>query len=41
MYVNPYTIDMGKDGREAISKMFEMALDKGIIKSIPPLNYSF
>ena len=41
MYVNPYTVDMGKDGREAISRMFEMARDKGIIKSIPPLNYSF
>ena len=41
MYVNPYTVDMGKDGREAISTMFEMALEKGIIKSIPPLDHSF
>ncbi len=40
MYVNPYTVDMGKDGKEAISKMFDMAREKGIIKSTPPLNYS-
>jgi len=41
MYVNPYTVEMGKDGRQAISKMFDMALEKGIIKSIPPLDYSY
>ena len=41
MYVNRYTIDMGKDGKEAISRMFEMAREKGIIKSIPQLNYSY
>jgi 1,4-dihydroxy-6-naphthoate synthase len=41
MYVNSYTVEMGKDGRRAISKMFDMALEKGIIKSIPPLDYSY
>ena len=41
MYVNPYTVDMGKDGREAISRMFDMAREKGIIKSTPQLNYSY
>ena len=41
MYVNSYTVEMGKDGRQAISKMFDMALEKGIIKSIPPLDYSY
>ena len=41
MYVNPYTVDMGKDGREAISRMFDMAREKGIIKSTPPLYYAF
>ena len=41
MYVNPYTVEMGKDGRQAISKMFDMALEKGIIKSIPTLDYSY
>jgi 5,8-dihydroxy-2-naphthoate synthase len=41
MYVNSYTVDMGKDGRQAISRMFDMALEKGIIKSTPPLDYSY
>ena len=41
MYVNSYTVEMGKDGRQAISKLFGMALEKGIIKSIPPLDYSY
>jgi len=41
MYVNSYTVEMGKDGRQAISKLFGMALEKGIIKSIPTLDYSY
>jgi len=41
MYVNPYTVDMGKDGREAISRMFDMGREKDIIKSNPPLNYAY
>ena len=40
MYVNSYTVDMGEDGREAIHRMFDMAREKGIIKSKPPLHYS-
>ena len=40
MYVNSYTIDMGKDGREAIFRMFDMAREKGIINNTPPLYYS-
>jgi 5,8-dihydroxy-2-naphthoate synthase len=39
MYVNPYTENMGKEGKEAISRMFQMALEKEIIKSTPPLDY--
>lgn len=41
MYVNAYTVDMGEDGRKAISRMFDMAREKGIIKNNPPLNYSY
>ncbi len=41
MYVNPYTVYMGKDGREAISRMFDMAREKGIIKNTPPLYYAY
>ena len=40
MYVNPYTENMGKEGKEAISRMFQLALEKEIIKSTPPLDYS-
>jgi len=41
MYVNDYTVDMGKDGKESISRMFDMAREKGIINRNPPLNYSY
>jgi 1,4-dihydroxy-6-naphthoate synthase len=40
MYVNDYTVDMGKDGKEAISRMFDMARENGIININPTLNYS-
>jgi 1,4-dihydroxy-6-naphthoate synthase len=41
MYVNDYTVDMGKDGKEAISRMFDMARENGIININPTLNYSY
>ena len=31
MYVNDLTLDMGKDGRRAIEKMFEMSIERKII----------
>ena len=31
MYVNPVTVDMGSDGEAAIRKMFQMALDRGLV----------
>jgi 1,4-dihydroxy-6-naphthoate synthase len=33
MYVNKLTIDMGRDGKRAIEKMFELAKDRRIIES--------
>lgn len=33
MYVNELTLDMGRDGRRAIEKMFEMAKERKIIES--------
>jgi 1,4-dihydroxy-6-naphthoate synthase len=33
MYVNRLTLDMGRDGRRAIEKMFEMAKEHRIIES--------
>ena len=41
MYVNDYTVDMGKEGKEAISRMFDMARENGIINVNPILNYSY
>jgi 1,4-dihydroxy-6-naphthoate synthase len=31
MYVNKLTLDMGRDGKKGIEKMFEMAKEKKII----------
>jgi 1,4-dihydroxy-6-naphthoate synthase len=33
MYVNKLTLDMGRDGKRAIEKMFEMAQERKIIES--------
>lgn len=34
LYVNKYSIDLGIDGKEAITKMFNLAQEKGIIPQI-------
>lgn len=34
LYVNKYSIDLGKEGKSAISKMFNLAQEKGIIPQI-------
>ncbi len=34
LYVNKYSIDLGKDGKNAISQMFNLAQQKGIIPKI-------
>ena len=41
MYVNDYTVDMGKEGKEAISRLFDMARESGMINVNPTLNYSY
>lgn len=33
MYVNELTLDMGRDGKKAIEKMFEMAKEKKVLDS--------
>lgn len=37
LYVNKYSIDLGKEGKSAITKMFNLAQEKGII---PPISNS-
>jgi 1,4-dihydroxy-6-naphthoate synthase len=39
MYVNDRTLDYGKDGREAISKLLEMGYERGIIPNKPNVEF--
>jgi 1,4-dihydroxy-6-naphthoate synthase len=41
MYVNSDTLDMGKDGYEAILKLFNLAKERGIISEIPEIDLIF
>ena len=34
LYVNKYSIDLGTEGRDAITQMFNLAQEKGIIPEI-------
>jgi 1,4-dihydroxy-6-naphthoate synthase len=38
MYVNNYTLALGRDGRAAVERLFQMARDKGLIDAIPPID---
>ena len=38
MYVNDYTLALGRDGRAAIERLFTLAHDKGLIAAIPPID---
>jgi 1,4-dihydroxy-6-naphthoate synthase len=39
MYVNERTLDYGKDGREAISKLLQMGYERGIIPNKPNVEF--
>ena len=39
MYVNADTVNMGKEGEAALKRLFSLAFDKGIIDSIPELDF--
>jgi 1,4-dihydroxy-6-naphthoate synthase len=39
MYVNERTLDYGKDGREAITKLLEMGYERGIIPHKPTVDF--
>ena len=39
MYVNERTLDYGKDGREAITKLLEMGYERGIIPTKPIVDF--
>ena len=38
MYVNDYTLALGRDGRAAIERLFGLAHAKGLIEAIPPID---
>jgi 1,4-dihydroxy-6-naphthoate synthase len=38
MYVNDYTLALGRDGRAAIERLFGMAHAKGLIAQVPPID---
>jgi 1,4-dihydroxy-6-naphthoate synthase len=38
MYVNNYTLSLGRDGRAAVERLFSMARDRGLIDEIPALD---
>ena len=38
MYVNDFTLALGRDGRAAIERLFTMAHQKGLVSAIPPID---
>ncbi|MBI1964038.1 MAG: ABC transporter substrate-binding protein [Candidatus Rokubacteria bacterium] len=38
MYVNDYTLALGKDGRAAVERLFTLAHRKGLISAVPPID---
>jgi 5,8-dihydroxy-2-naphthoate synthase len=38
LYVNDFTLALGRDGRAAIERLFTMAHQKGLVPAIPPID---
>src|SRR5438477_5684790 len=38
MYVNDFTLALGRDGRAAIERLFTMAKQKGLVPAVPPMD---
>src|SRR6266446_8573108 len=38
MYVNDFTLALGRDGRAAIERLFTMAHQKGLVSAVPPID---
>jgi len=39
MYVNDYTVDMGKKGKDGLNKLQELAFSRGLIKNTHPIQF--
>ena len=37
LYVNDYSIDLGKEGRRAVELLFARAAETGVIAPLPPV----
>lgn len=38
MYVNDYTITLGPEGRAALTRLFTLAREKGLLSAVPPID---
>ena len=38
MYVNDFTLALGRQGRAAVERLFTMAHDKGLVSAVPPID---
>lgn len=38
MYVNDFTLALGKEGRAAVDRLFSMAHEKGLIPTVPAVD---
>jgi len=38
MYVNDFTVSLGRDGRAAVERLFAMAQQRGLISAVPPID---
>jgi 1,4-dihydroxy-6-naphthoate synthase len=38
MYVNDFTLALGREGRAAVERLFAMARDKGLVSTVPPID---
>jgi 1,4-dihydroxy-6-naphthoate synthase len=38
MYVNDFTVTLGRDGRAAVERLFAMAQQRGLISAVPPID---
>jgi predicted solute-binding protein len=38
MYVNDFTLSLGRDGRAAIDRLFSLAHQKGLIPAVPKID---
>jgi 1,4-dihydroxy-6-naphthoate synthase len=38
MYVNDFTLTLGREGRAAVERLFAMAQERGLLPAVPPID---